>query len=303
MSEQVLNLELELLDDAVFSERAASVGAHAGLDYVPGSALLGWAARHLYASLDACDAWLLFHSGKVRFGNALPLTANGLIAYPSPLSLHFHKSKKWREEDGRARPDTLLNLARATMPGGEQWQQLRNTWLTSDGSTHQPTRELSMKTAIDPSTGRAAQSQLYGYDALRAGQRFVARIEVDADVSESLFGRLCEVFADTIAHLGRSRSSQYGRITCRLREQIAPPACDDAAPSRELLLWLLSDMAILRDGRPVFAPCPEDLGLPSGRLVRERSFIRARAFSPYNTHRRTPDIERQLIMAGSVLFF
>src|SRR5579885_854668 len=61
-------LRLTLLDDVALSERAASAGPHLGLDYIPGATLLGAAARRLYDSLSRDDAFLAFHSGKVRFG-------------------------------------------------------------------------------------------------------------------------------------------------------------------------------------------------------------------------------------------
>ena len=37
-------LVLTLESDLVLSARAATLGGHAGLDYIPGAALLGWAA-------------------------------------------------------------------------------------------------------------------------------------------------------------------------------------------------------------------------------------------------------------------
>lgn len=301
MTERNIRLDLELLDDAVFSERPASAGAHAGLDYIPGSALLGWAAGRLYSGLSPEDAWLLFHSGKVRFAPGVPLAPNGRPAYPAPLSLHFAKGDAWRDADGRADAAALLNLARAVRDPEKQYQQVRQVWLTLDGLTHHPARELAMKTAIDPETGRSADSQLYGYDALRAMQRFSAGIEADADVPDALLERLKAAF-DGVIHLGRSRSSQYGRVRCRVSGD-AGAIAPDAEPSREVTLWVLSDLAVARNGQPCLAPEPADLGLPAGRLLRHRSFVRSRAWSPYNGWRRAPDVERQVIAAGSVLTY
>lgn len=294
-------LHIELLDDAVFSERPASAGAHAGLDHVPGSALLGWAASRLYRELDVRDAWLLFHSGKVRFSDGVPLAENGLPAWPAPLSLHAKKGERWREH-GRALSGRLLNLVRAGRPEGEQLRQLRGVRFTHDGRVHEPDRELTMKTAIDPDTGRAASSQLYGYEALRAGQRFVARIEADDDVPGDLLARLRSLFDGDVVHLGRSRGAQYGRAACAVVGEAPAPAGIPGA-SREITLWLLADMAVARDGQPLLAPGPRDIGLPEGRFVPEKSFIRARRYAPFNAHRRTHDVERQVIAAGSVLVF
>lgn len=302
MTERSIVLNLKLLDDCVFSESPASAGAHAGLDYIPGSALLGWAATRLYDRFDADESWLVFHSGKVRFGPGLPLAENGRIAWPAPMSLHFAKGDAWRDEvSGRVVRERLVNLARGDREPGVQYQQLRNTWLTTDGLVHHPAHDFSMKTAIDPDTGRAAESQLYGYDALRAGQRFVATVRADADVPADVLDRLAEAF-DGELHLGRSRSSQYGRVRATPGGD-APAVPGVREAGRELVVWVLSDLAASRNGQPCLAPEPADLGLPSGRLVRERSFVRARAWSPFNAWRRAPDVERQVIAAGSVLTF
>ncbi len=298
---KAFGVEVELLDDAVFSARPATAGAHAGLDCVPGSALLGCAAAALYPRLSMREAWLLFHSGKVRFGNGVPLAPNGQPAWPVPLCLHAPKGAAWRE-DGRLVAARIRNLARGKRPEGEQWQQLREVRITADGLVHTPARELAMKTAIDPETGRAAESQLYGYEALRAGQRFVAVIEADDDVPDALFARLRECLADTIVHLGRSRGAQYGRARVSLCDALIFPE-EDPAPSTKLVLWLLSDAMLVRDAVPIFAPSPKDFGLPGGELLHAHSFVRARSYAPYNAHRRSYDAERQVIAAGSVLVF
>ena len=57
---------------AAFSARAATEGDHQTLNYIPGAALLGWAAARLYDDME--DPFCVFHSGAVRFSNALPLT-------------------------------------------------------------------------------------------------------------------------------------------------------------------------------------------------------------------------------------
>ncbi len=75
-----------LKEPCVFSERNASEGAHRGLDYVPGSALLGAVASRLYSKLDVNESFKLFHSGHVRFGNAYPVNKQGRCTYPLPLS-------------------------------------------------------------------------------------------------------------------------------------------------------------------------------------------------------------------------
>ena len=84
-------LLLHLADRAVFSKRGATEGEQTTLDYIPGATLLGWAARN-YSDFD--DAFKLFHSGSVRFSNALPLAGDGTVAYPTPQILMQAKGVK-----------------------------------------------------------------------------------------------------------------------------------------------------------------------------------------------------------------
>lgn len=65
-------MDVFLEQPLIVTQQAASAGAQLSLDYLPGSLLLGLAASRLYAELSEDDAWTLFHSGMVRFGDGLP---------------------------------------------------------------------------------------------------------------------------------------------------------------------------------------------------------------------------------------
>ena len=69
---QQATFDITLQQHLIISQQAATAGAHHSHDYIPGSVLLGLAASRLYAQLDEDAAWTLFHSGLVRFGDALP---------------------------------------------------------------------------------------------------------------------------------------------------------------------------------------------------------------------------------------
>jgi len=295
------SLQLQLLDDVVLSASSATEGAHASLDYIPGASLLGWAASRLYQTLESKDAWLLFHSGKVRFGHGLPMASQSGAALPMPACLHYAKGKAWRVEDSLVQ-EQVFNLIHHTPASGVQYKQLREGYLTPDGLLHYPEKSLSMKTAINPDTGRAAESQLFGYEALLAGQRFTTTITADADVPEALFEKLRES-CKGIMHLGRSRSAQYGRVEAIETDKAAGMSGQSDCLADALTLWLTADMALYRNGQPLLKPEPGDLGMPAGRLVAEKSFVRSRRYAPYNAKRRAPDLERQVLAAGSVLHF
>ncbi|WP_019627860.1 hypothetical protein [Thioalkalivibrio sp. AKL10] len=296
---KILGLEITLLEDCVFSASSATAGAHASLDRVPGQALLGAAAARLYARFEPAMAFRAFHSGALRFGDGLPRVGRE-TALPVPVAWHHAKEDRPVGDDQRLNPARIHNFLQVReLPGGKQPQQMRNGFVTRDGRLIEPQHELRLKTAIDPDTGRAAEAQLFGYDALTRGQTFMATLEADDDLEDALFEEVAQALEGEQL-LGRSRSAEYGRVHIRAVET-EPPA-PGPATGNEVILWLLSDLA-LQDthGFPTLDPRPEYLGLGSGRVAYERSFLRHRRYAPWNAFRRGHDREREVLCAGSVI--
>lgn len=293
---------LELIDDCVFSERAATEGGHKSLNYIPGAALLGAAAARLYTKLPSAAAFTLFHSGQVRFGNGLPLGPDDETAWPIPLCWHHAKGEP-TQQDNQLLSERIWRLGdKFELSENKQPKQLRSGYVTNSGSVWEPKETMRMKTAIDPTTGRAREAALFGYEALTAGQRFCARISADAAVNADLLQQLRATFTGQLL-LGRSRSAEYGRVRTVVHDFTPLPQPSSTRGGR-VTLWLLSDLAALDDkGQPTLTPRPEWLGLPPGTCVLEQTFLRTRHYSPWNAHRRGPDLERQVISQGSVLVF
>lgn len=309
-----LQLILTLKDDCVFSERAATEGGHRGLDHVPGAAILGAVASRVYGSgrVGGADAFTLFHSGRVHFGNGLPLADDGRPGLPVPLCWHYKKGDK-PSRDNRLLPGKVFPLSPEHIDAEQQTEQMRSGYVTPGGEWLRPKRSLRLKTAIDPDKGSAEQGALFGYEGLNAGQRFAARITWDANLPEPLVDTLRRAIPATLL-LGRSRSAEYGLVEIEQQDLPEPDAPTDSTPDwagtpdtgfqQRLVLWAVSDLApVDEQGMPTLHPLPQWLGLPEGRLVTETSFIRARRYSPWNSHRRGPDLERQVISQGSVLVF
>ena len=168
-----LILKLTLLEDVIVNERPATEGAHASLDYLPGVLLLGAAAARLYAGLSRPEAWTLFHSGQVQFGDALPLVDEH-PGWPMPLCWHEKKSEK-AITNGRIDP-AKVSKGRFTDDENAQPKQLRAGYVRADGRHLSGHKSFRMKTALDPASGRIAEAQLFGYESIDAGQTFVARV-------------------------------------------------------------------------------------------------------------------------------
>lgn len=299
-------LTIELLDDAVFSNSNATAGAHDTLDRIPGSALLGAAAARLYSTMRADEAFLAFHSGKLRFGDGWPLSPAGTVALPAPMCLHRAKEDDaWQGDDHRVVADHVRNLLRADgFAGNQQPKQLRDAYLTLAGRWVKPRTRHRLKTAIDPKVRRAKEGQLFGYSALDAGQRFVAEVHADADVPQSLLDAVRRSLTGRIL-VGRSRSAEYGAARIEVRDGPAfePTVRPGEPASSRMTLWLLADLAPADEAGCLPGEVgAQSLGLPEGcRVDWSRSFARARRYSPWNAYRHGYDGERWVLEAGSVL--
>ena len=298
-----LMLKLTLLDDLVASERPATEGGHASLDYLPGAMLLGAAAARLYPKLSRSEAYTLFHSGRVRFGDGLPL-ADEAPGWPMPLCWYARKGES-PVNGQRLDAAKVRNLQFGRFADGAQPKQLREGHVRADGYRLTVRQTLRMKTAIDPDTGRVAESQLFGYEAIQAGQSFLTRIEADDDVPEPLWANLTGILGGSgELLLGRSRSAEFGRVRVEPLDGSAAPAFlpVSGAAGQEVTLWCLADLALLDAwGQPTLAPSPQALGVSRGRVDWERSFLRFRRYAPWNAYRCAYDLERQVIRRGSII--
>ena len=297
-------LLINLRGDCVFSASTATEGGHESLDRVPGSALLGVAAADLYQQLSREDAWLAFHSGKIRFTDGLPWNGSNQ-GYPMPYAWH-HKKTESADKDGALQAERLYNLLAVDhiddAEGGRiQPKQLRSGYVHIDGAWTKPAHRLRLKTAIDSATGRAAEGQLFGYDALARGQQFVCFVEADDDTDSELFERVIQSLQGE-RWLGRSRSAEYGRV--RISSLDAQQPQPGEVKSGRLTLWALSDLALCDEqGLPTLIPDAGALGLQQARLDTRRSFLRHRRYSPWNAARHGYERERMVLEAGSVLCF
>ena len=249
------------------------------MECVPGSNLLGVTAAALYRKLGRKGAWWLFHSGKVRFGNGLPIGPDGKPGWPIPACWDSEESPlpPVCESEVRSRPIPAFN------PPG---------FISLTGQRFGPRVALRRY--------RAER-----YPVLLADQDFLADVSWDEDVPEVWIGHLREFFADAPVLLtGRKRTRRHGKAQVWL---VSPPQLPSSPllPSHgEIRVWLLSDLSACdRYGLPTVQPAAEDLGLPVGDFLPERSFRRVRRYASYNNHHRLYGRERQVIAAGSVLVF
>lgn len=293
-----------LLEDVIISQRATTLGGHSTLDYLPGATLLGACAARLYAQLSESDAYTVFHSGQVRFGNAFPLSETHRLCYPMPICWYEPKSSESAIKNGQLRPENLQNYRFKKSGSAEpiQAKPLDNGYIALDGYIAQPAPQLRMKTTINSQTGRTNENQFFGYTSLSQGLRFGFVLEADEAVSATLFTQIVETFNQKL-QLGRSRSAEYGNVSVEpadwREDDKTQPKLEKTS---EITLWLLADMALQDEwGQPTLIPTPQHFGLPEGQLNLEKTFLHSRYYVPFNSHYRRREWERTVLNQGSVL--
>jgi hypothetical protein len=303
---RTLRFELSLVSEVVQTAAASSLGTHHTLDYIRGGSLLGAVASRVYAAAGEL-AFDLFHSGRVRFHDAQLLTSDGVVCWPAP--------KAWLYPKGRVvapggRIDSSVITIGCFIDPGEAargaLQPMRGGWITDDGRLLTVDRRYRLKTAVERGTrGRVVKGSLFGYESLAAGSRWVASVDIDAEVDPRVDDLIGGVLGAERIWLGRSRGAEYGETRCEPSAvEIRPSGPDE--PSTLIAVYAWSDLALVDPdtGEPTTHLRPTHVGLPSSmRLDPLRSQVMTRRFSPFNGARAHRTVERMVIERGSVLTF
>ena len=286
-----------LLTDIVINSSLATEGNMRSLDYIPGSSFLGIVAKKLYTESNQ-KTFDIFHSGKVSFGNAL-ISEDDKVSYTIPFSLfqdklanNICKDKVWVHHG-------IENLDDIKDKEGNkiQLKQKRSGYFNTDFKyIEKVEKEFSLKSAYDREKRRSADEQMYGFEAIKAGQEFIFSVIFEDEkyvdeVSKALIG---------IKQIGKSKTAQYGLVKI---ETIDEPKVFESRPIRkgQLVIYAESDLCFFNEfHQPTLQPKPEDFGV-KGKINWKKSQVRTRSYSLWNSKRNAADIQRDVIMKGSVI--
>jgi len=296
---------------AIFSEQARTEGEHRTLAHIPGGTLLGWAAgRGRY------DRWLrledgnktetVFHSGKVRFSDALPLANDGAPAYPIAQLL---MEPKHARGDAKKLDPKSVRVGRGDEGKIVQYEAMKNKFVTRAGALVKPEQGGRLRTATHE--GRADEGKLFGYQHIEpASLRYAASIEADGGaLDDAQWNALLDDFRDKTLYLGRSANTGYGgAYACEVHDSQGEelwPAGSVAPGAKRVRVWALSDLALVDEfGAPSLVLRPEQIGLRSGWTYCDAdSAISVRRYAPWNGALPGRDVERTVVSAGSVFSF
>lgn len=299
-----LRFKCTLLSDVVLNTSAATEGEQTSLDFIPGNNFLGIVAAG-YDKYSPTEQMEIFHSGKVRFGDAHPALHDSLFrSLHVPATLFYPKGKyAWEEcyafQSYSRKEDIRVNGKPM------QLKQCRNgfyVFQNGTGSSVSVAKSFAIKSAYDRDNRRAKDSQMFGYESIDKGQEFLFEVEVD---NEDLADRI-EAALVGIHHIGRSRTAQYGLAEIKKfnfyeipteHEPISTIDGDRVAVYADSRLIFLNE----EDGQPTFQPTAKQLGL-IGEIDWNVSQIRTFQYAPWNGKRQTRDADRCGIEKGSVFF-
>ncbi|MCI0501661.1 MAG: hypothetical protein L0Y61_07930, partial [Epsilonproteobacteria bacterium] len=259
-------------------------------DFISGSNFLGMVAT-TYDEFGS-DTFEVFHSGNVSFGDA-HIVIDGEMTYKVPLS--FHNLKIGDECFNR------LNLSdneeKTLREEQKQLKQIRNGFMTESGTYTSTEYNYSQKSSYDRENRRSKDGGMYGYSALQKGTNWIFKIvykdeKYISKIEEKLLG---------IKKLGKSKSSQYGQV--EITKIDTPHSIETFIPNDNITyIYLNSRLALFdKDGNFTAIPTIENLGLRSGEIIWDKTFIKTSTYHPYNYKRQTKEYTRVCINKGSVI--
>lgn len=290
---KTLKFKCTLLSDVVLSAKAASVGSHRSLDFIPGNNFLGIVASRLYDKEDE-KTRLLFHSGKVRFGDGHP-AYSGIRSLRIPADLYKPKN----EEEQEFYVHHLVPDLKTEELLNKQLKQCRTGFYTFRGYQAQKVdidKTFAIKSAYNWELHRADDEQMFGYESITKGTAFYFAVELEDEGLQFEKEIIDALVGDR--HLGRSRSAQYGWVKITLEDYSEPVSGSGT-----------TDVTVYADGRlmffdvnglPTFQPTASDLGFTEGEIDWGKSQVRTFQYAPWNFKRQAPDGDRCGIEKGSV---
>lgn len=303
---KTLKFKCTLLSDVILNQKAASEGPNKTLDFIPGNCFLGITAAQYKKFEERDNAIEVFHSGRVRFGDAHP-SKNGVRGLKIPASMFYPKLKKASE----------LLYIHHIIPKLEdvelkklQLKQSRDGFYVFKGDTATKVKtdtNFAIKSAYDKKQRRSEDNKMYGYESLQKGLEMFFEVQV---VDERLAVEIKEALVGT-KRVGRSRTAQYGLVKIEYLDK----GYDEIESSQEyavlkdkggketkcVTVYADSRLIFLDDcGFPTFRPNAKDLGIENGEILWDKSQVRTFQYSPWNFIRQCFDEDRCGIEKGSV---
>ena len=290
--------KVKLLSDVVLNSSLATECNMSTLDYIPGSNFLGIVAAKLYnENANADENYEIFHSGKVRFGDAT-ISKDGLVSYTMPGMYYTDKLKKDLCCDSIYLDYLIDRKNPPTDTTGKvlQLKQVRGGYFLSNYElVEELFKGFALKSVQDRVRRTSEKGKMFGFESLQQCQEFIFSVQFDDDqltqkVVDALVGR---------HRLGKSKNAEYGQIEVTQIDK--PLTLNSIDLADKVLVYAQSNLCFVDSyGMPTFQPTSVQLGLEGGQVDYNLSQIRTHLYSPWNFKRNTSNSQRNCITKGSV---
>ncbi len=278
--------EVEFLSDIVLPATSNTEGNIQNLDFIAGSNFLGMVAREYPEFQKRGISFDIFHSGKVRFGDA-HILHDGKETYKMPLSYFFDKGKEEELYNHHLIEDFKVF---------DQLKQKRNGYITKDNEVIYIDYNYAQKSAYDKTNRKSLDGSMFGYSAMRKGLKWRFSIKIDYDMKPKDLQLLEETIVGQ-KRLGKSKSAQYGSVSIQKVERQRESIEDKKAQT--IILYANSRLALVdEEGNPTYDLSYICKGV---EVDYAKSQIKTSSFTPYNGAMQTKTYERACINKGSVI--
>ena len=285
-----LRFEITFKSPIILQASSNTQGKTSSLDFIPGSAFLGMVASR-YS--DFSDPFKIFHSGAVKFCDASPIK-EGKEFFKIPLS-YFHE----KLDSSKIYNHHLLSDSE--FEKFTQLKQMRNGYINEENERLSLDQDFSQKSAYDKSKRRSKDSQMYGYEAFRAGMKWRFSVKFDPSVSEKDIV-LAKETLERSTRLGKSKSAEYGAVEIKFIGENTDEIQTFTPPEKYTFIYAKSRLALIdENGNPSYDVKYILPNLSENNVVYSKTQIRISNFAPYNGARATKDYERACINKGSVI--
>ncbi len=291
---KTIQFKLTMLSDVILSQNSGTKGNKQTLDFIPGANFLGIVAKEYDSFGD--DTNTVFHSSKVRFGDAHPII-NNFRAIRKPAALHTHKNDK---ENKDVYVHHLINNFDKVKD--LQLKQARDDFYAFEDEEvkeYKANVNFAIKSAYDRDKRRSKDEQMYGYQSIEAGSEYCFELNIDDDVDSSVVEQIKQALIGKHT-VGRSRTAQYGLV--EIEENSFNQAKSNFKTNGDIVIYAESRLIFTdKFGNLSFIPQAKDFGVEGGETDWNKSQIRTFAYTPWNFTRSAFDPERKGIEKGSVI--
>lgn len=290
-----IDFKVTFLSDIVLNSSSNTEGNIETLDYITGASFLGMVAKNYDEFAKTFDTFDIFHSSKVRFGEATPLFEKK-PTYKAPFCFFAPKLDSDKKE---VKNNHFIDYNNQTELD-KQYKQVRNGYITSTLDYLHLEYNYSQKAAYDKDNRKSKDSSMFGYKAIKKGTTWKFSIKFD-DVDEKAQNQVIENILGE-KYLGKSKTSQYGKVLIEELKDFKEEKLENLNLSGTTYVYINSTLALFdENGMPTFEPTIENLGLTNASINWEKTQIRTKKFTPYNFKRQTNDYTRLVIEKGSVI--